>query len=231
MKQEHKESRRQFIQKSAAFGTGIILTGPAAAQFAEPKGQNKMKTRKLGGLEVSELGFGCMSISGNYGPPADRKEGIRVIRDAYERGVTFFDTAEVYGPYVNEELVGEALASVRDKVKIATKFGFKIDGTIGLDSRPQRIRQVIEESLKRLTPDGVSRRQEFQSMQIFRREFLKMAGAASVGIPAILRAQNNATIQRKELNMEITRVGSQPSTKGPSDWFTGTVRIERSGHF
>ena len=155
MKQEHKESRRQFIQKSAAFGTGIILTGPAAAQFAELKGQNKMKTRKLGGLEVSELGFGCMSISGNYGPPADRKEGIRVIRDAYERGVTFFDTAEVYGPYVNEELVGEALASVRDKVKIATKFGFKIDGTIGLDSRPQRIRRVVEESLKRLKTDRI----------------------------------------------------------------------------
>ena len=94
MKQEHKESRRHFIQKSAAFGTGIILTGPAAAQFAELKGQNEMKTRKLGGLEVSELGFGCMSISGNYGPPADGKEGIRVIRDAYERGVTFFDTAD-----------------------------------------------------------------------------------------------------------------------------------------
>jgi len=155
MKQEHKESRRQFIQKSAAFGTGIILTGSAAAQFAELKGQNKMKTRKLGGLEVSELGFGCMSISGNYGPPADRKEGIRVIRDAYERGVTFFDTAEVYGPYVNEELVGEALASVRDKVKIATKFGFKIDGTIGLDSRPERIRRVVEESLKRLKTDRI----------------------------------------------------------------------------
>ena len=114
-----------------------------------------MKTRKLGGLEVSELGFGCMSISGNYGPPADRNEGIRVIRDAYERGVTFFDTAEVYGPYVNEELVGEALASVRDKVKIATKFGFKIDGTNGLDSRPERIRRVVEESLKRLKTDRI----------------------------------------------------------------------------
>jgi aryl-alcohol dehydrogenase-like predicted oxidoreductase len=85
----------------------------------------------------------------------DRPQGIRVIRDAHERGVTFFDTAEVYGPYVNEELVGEALAPVRDKVVIATKFGFKIDGTNGLDSRPERIRRVVEESLKRLRTDRI----------------------------------------------------------------------------
>ena len=115
-----------------------------------------MKTRKLGGLEVSELGFGNMGLSGgHYGPGVDRAQGIRVIRDAHERGVTFFDTAEVYGPYVNEELVGEALAPVRDKVAIATKFGFKIDGTNGLDSRPERIRQVVEESLKRLKTDRI----------------------------------------------------------------------------
>ena len=115
-----------------------------------------MKTRKLGGLEVSELGFGNMGLSGgHYGPGVDRAQGIRVIRDAHERGVTFFDTAEVYGPYVNEELVGEALAPVRDKVAIATKFGFKIDGTNGLDSRPERIRRVVEESLKRLRTDRI----------------------------------------------------------------------------
>lgn len=115
-----------------------------------------LKTRKLGGLEVSELGFGNMGLSGgHYGPGVDRAQGIRVIRDTYERGVTFFDTAEVYGPYVNEELVGEALAPVRDKVKIATKFGFKIDGTNGLDSRPERIRRVVEESLKRLRTDHI----------------------------------------------------------------------------
>ena len=115
-----------------------------------------LKTRKLGGLEVSELGFGNMGLSGgHYGPGVERAQGIRVIRDAYERGVTFFDTAEVYGPYVNEELVGEALAPVRDKVKIATKFGFKIDGTNGLDSRPERIRRVVEESLKRLRTDHI----------------------------------------------------------------------------
>src|SRR5688500_20177749 len=105
-----------------------------------------MKTRKLGGLEVSELGFGCMGLSANYGPGVERAQGIRQISDAHERGVTFFDTAEVYGPYVNEELVGEALAPVRDKVAIATKFGFKIDGTNRLDSRPERIRRDYEEA-------------------------------------------------------------------------------------
>jgi aryl-alcohol dehydrogenase-like predicted oxidoreductase len=107
-------------------------------------------------LEVSEIGFGNMTLSGgHYGPGVDRAQGIRQIRDAHERGVTFFDTAEVYGPYVNEELVGEALAPVRDKVAIATKFGFKIDGTNGLDSRPARIRRVVEESLKRLRTDRI----------------------------------------------------------------------------
>ena len=109
-----------------------------------------MKTRKLGALEVSEMGFGCMSISANYGPATDKAQGIKVIRTAHEKGVTFFDTAEVYGPYVNEELVGEALAPIRDHVKIATKFGFAIDGTIGLNSRPERIKRVVDESLKRL---------------------------------------------------------------------------------
>ena len=115
-----------------------------------------MKTRKLGGLEVSELGFGNMGLSGgHYGPGVARSQGIRMIRDAHERGVTFFDTAEVYGPYLNEELVGEALAPVRDRVAIATKFGFKIDGTNGLASRPERIRRVVEESLKRLRTDRI----------------------------------------------------------------------------
>src|ERR1700712_4245432 len=96
-----------------------------------------------------------MSISANYGPPADKAQGIGTIRTAFEKGVTFFDTAEVYGPYVNEELVGEALEPIRDKVVIATKFGFAIDGTIGLDSRPERIRRVIEGSLKRLRTDYI----------------------------------------------------------------------------
>ena len=114
-----------------------------------------MKTRTLGTLEVSEVGLGCMSISAAYGPPADIDEGIEAIRTAFEQGVTFFDTAEVYGPYTNEELVGHALAPFRDKVAIASKFGFKIDGTIGLDSRPEHIRTVVEQSLQRLKTDRI----------------------------------------------------------------------------
>lgn len=114
-----------------------------------------MKTRRLGKLEVSELGFGCISISANYGPAADRKQSINVIRAAHEKGVTLFDTAEVYGPYTNEDLVGEALAPIRDKVSIATKFGFNLDGAGGLNSRPGHIKKVVEESLKRLKTDRI----------------------------------------------------------------------------
>ncbi|RKG93703.1 aldo/keto reductase [Corallococcus terminator] len=114
-----------------------------------------MRTRKLGGLEVSELGHGCMSISANYGPPADRSQGIQVIRSAHEKGVTFFDTAEVYGPYTSEDLVGEALAPIRDKVVIATKFGFNLEGPPGLNSRPEHIKKVVEGSLKRLRTDRI----------------------------------------------------------------------------
>ena len=113
-----------------------------------------MKTRKLGKLEVSEIGAGCMSISANYGPPADRSQGIQVIRSAHEKGVTFFDTAEVYGPFTNEDLVGEALAPIRDKVVIATKFGFDLEAG-GLNSRPEHIRKVVEASLKRLRTDRI----------------------------------------------------------------------------
>jgi aryl-alcohol dehydrogenase-like predicted oxidoreductase len=114
-----------------------------------------MQKRKLGNLEVSALGFGCMSISANYGPAADRTQGLKVIRTAHEKGVTFFDTAEVYGPYTNEDLVGEALAPVRDKVAIASKFGFDNENGGTLNSQPKHIRKVIEESLKRLKTDRI----------------------------------------------------------------------------
>jgi aryl-alcohol dehydrogenase-like predicted oxidoreductase len=114
-----------------------------------------MKKRKLEKLEVSELGFGCMSISANYGPAADRNQGIEVIRAAHDKGVTFFDTAEVYGPYTNEDLVGEALAPIRDKVAIATKFGFDNENGGTLNSQPKKIRKVVEESLKRLRTDRI----------------------------------------------------------------------------
>ncbi len=113
-----------------------------------------MKTRRLGTLEVSEVGAGCMSISANYGPPADRNQGLQVIRAAHERGVTFFDTAEVYGPFTNEDLVGDALAPFRDRVAIATKFGFDLEAG-GLNSRPEHIRKVVEASLKRLKTDRI----------------------------------------------------------------------------
>lgn len=119
-----------------------------------------MQKRKLGnsGLEVSALGLGCMGMSYGYGPIPDKREMISLIRTAVERGVTFFDTAEVYGPYTNEELVGEALAPIRDRVVIATKFGFKISPEgkqIGFDSRPEHIREVADASLKRLKTDRI----------------------------------------------------------------------------
>src|SRR5580698_5931472 len=114
-----------------------------------------MQTRKLGKLEVSAIGFGCMSISANYGPAAPRDQGIDVIRAAHEKGVTLFDTAEVYGPFTNEELVGEALAPIRDQVAIATKFGFDNENGGALNSQPNHIRKVVEESLKRLRTDRI----------------------------------------------------------------------------
>jgi len=121
-----------------------------------------MQKRRLGssGLEVSALGLGCMGMSFGYGPAADRQEMVALIRRAVERGVTFFDTAEVYGPFTNEELVGEALAPFRGRVVIATKFGFKLDPNggpkwVGLDSRPAHVKEVAEASLKRLKVDAI----------------------------------------------------------------------------
>src|SRR6476659_6526213 len=159
-------SRRKFLTNTALAGAGLVFTPFLEAvpkeQTKNGSQQNdkmrsqkniKMKKRKLGTLEVSEIGAGCMSISANYGPAADKTQGIKTIRTAFEKGITFFDTAEAYGPYTNEELVGEALAPIRDKVVIATKFGFKIDGTIALDSRPEHIKKVVEDSLKRLKSD------------------------------------------------------------------------------
>jgi aryl-alcohol dehydrogenase-like predicted oxidoreductase len=171
-------SASQYTAESVSLERRTLLLGLAAAPLAAcasaPPGRKEsatsapaslaqradqaygMRTRKLGRLEVSELGFGCMSNSpGHYGPGVDRAQSLRVIRDAYDRGIRFFDTAEVYGPYVNEELVAEALGPVRNHVVLATKFGFKIDGTNGLDSRPERIRRVVEQSLKRLKTDRI----------------------------------------------------------------------------
>jgi aryl-alcohol dehydrogenase-like predicted oxidoreductase len=126
-----------------------------------------MKKRKLGKsdpLEVSAIGLGCMGMSFSYGPPKDKQEMISLLRKAVERGVTFFDTAEVYGPFTNEELVGEALSGLRKQVVIATKFGFNLDPKLdprgmksspGLNSRPEHIKKVAEGSLKRLKIDAI----------------------------------------------------------------------------
>jgi aryl-alcohol dehydrogenase-like predicted oxidoreductase len=172
-----------FEQSSYTTGTGFVVTGPSCCQsevrhvthgvparspaqghqvgltpHIEMTGEH-MDTRTLGtsGLEVSALGFGCMGLSHGFGPAADRHDGIAVIRSAVERGVTFFDTAEIYGPFVNEELVGEALAPFRDDVVIATKFGFAFENgrQTGLDSRTERIRRAVEGSLARLGIDQI----------------------------------------------------------------------------
>jgi len=153
--------RRDFLVRTAVVGAALPMgslawaTSSDQAKYASSQMGSHMKTRKLGTLEVSEIGAGAMSISANYGPPADIAQGIKTLRTAHDNGVTFFDTAEVYGPYTSEELVGEALAPIRDQVKIATKFGFAIDGTIGLDSGPERIKRVAEASLKRLKTDHI----------------------------------------------------------------------------
>ncbi|HEY6467355.1 MAG TPA: aldo/keto reductase [Candidatus Acidoferrales bacterium] len=135
------------------------MTGSRILGSAVLMKEQEMQKRKLGksGLEVSEIGFGCMGLSFGFGPAVDKQQGISVIRAAVERGVTFFDTAEVYGPFTNEELVGEALAPVRGEVAIATKFGWKIaDGKqAGLDSRPEHIKEVADASLKRLRTDVI----------------------------------------------------------------------------
>lgn len=153
-------SRRAFVTNSVMIGAGLAM-GPLLAACSNQPGKdknekNKMTRRKLGALDVSAIGAGCMSISANYGPAADRSQGIQTIRAAYEKGVTFFDTAEVYGPFTNEDLVGEALQPFRDKVIIATKFGFQLeDGSGALNSRPEHIRKVVDESLKRLRTDRI----------------------------------------------------------------------------
>jgi aryl-alcohol dehydrogenase-like predicted oxidoreductase len=167
-----------------------------------------MQTRKLGtgGLEVSALGLGCMGMSFGYGPAGDKQELISVIRSAVEQGVTFFDTAEVYGPFTNEELVGEALAPFRERVTIATKFGFKLKpngepGFVGLDSRPERIKEVAEGSLKRLKIDAIDLFYQHRVdpevpiedvagavRDLIREGKVKHFGLSEAGVPTIRRA-------------------------------------------
>ena len=153
-------NRREFLASAALAGAGLALISVGSVgQAAEPhvsnlKGRTNMKSRKLGNLEVSAMGAGAMSISANYGPPADRAQGIATLRAAHQQGVTLFDTAEVYGAHANEDLVGEALEPIRDQVVIATKFGYDLEKG-GLNSRPEHIREVVEGSLKRLRTDRI----------------------------------------------------------------------------
>lgn len=153
--------RREFITAGLAVAATAMLPRIAFSASAPAAKPMVSARRKLGALEVSAIGLGCMSMnSGNYNPPKDKGEMIRLIHAAVERGVTYFDTAEVYGPFVNEELVGEALAPFKGKVVIGTKFGWEIDYATGrrtgdLNSRPEQIRAVVEASLKRLRVETI----------------------------------------------------------------------------
>lgn len=160
-------NRRDFISKSVMARTGLIVGGTLLSSFTTKNTENMennqntkpFQKRKLGTLEVSELGFGCMNIAWAYGPATDEKKAIEIIRNAYESGITFFDTAEVYGPFFSEEMVGKALAPFRNDVVIATKFGFEVDPITqerrGLNSRPEYIKQNVERMLKRLQTDRI----------------------------------------------------------------------------
>src|SRR5882672_5238457 len=217
------------------------------------KGSTLMKTRQLGrsGLEVSALGFGCMGLSYGYGPAVDRTAGVQLIRQAVERGVTFFDTAEAYGA-LNEEMVGEALAPVRDQVVIATKFGFKGgDSKAGMDSRPERIRKVADASLKRLKTDRIDLFYQHRVdpnvpiedvagtvKDLIRDGKVKHFGLSEAGVPSIRRAhavQQVAAVQsehslwwrrlEEELlpTLEELGIGFVPFSPLGKGFLTGTI--------
>lgn len=145
-------NRRDFIVKSTAFAATMALGNISNANMLKSS-----NNRKIGSLEVSAQGLGCMSMAGIYNAPLPKDEMVAVIRKAYENGITFFDTAEVYGPFLSEEFVGDALAPFRNKVNIATKFGFNYDGnrTIGKNAKPEYIKSRVEGSLKRLKTDEI----------------------------------------------------------------------------
>ncbi|MBC3539092.1 aldo/keto reductase [Rufibacter sediminis] len=159
--------RRDFLKAATLLGIGALAAGPvnsyatASRDMEKKRGLGTILTKKrtLGSkknpLEVSAIQLGCMGMHTGRGTHPDHKSMVKLIRDAAERGCNFFDTAEVYGPYVNEELVGEALAPIRNKVAISTKFGFDIEGKNGLNSRPEHIRKVVDQSLKRLKTDRI----------------------------------------------------------------------------
>lgn len=166
-KKRNNITRRDFIKGSAMVAAGMALGGSAVTKaFASPAGKYTLdkkfdfEKRKLGNLEVTALGYGCMNIAWAYGPQTERKKSIELIRTAYEQGIRFFDTAEIYGPFYSEEMVGEALKDVRNNAVIATKFGFDINPDTrqlkgGNNSRPEHIRKVVDRMLKRLQTDRI----------------------------------------------------------------------------
>jgi len=164
----NNNNRRSFLKSTVLTGAGLTFGGSllasGATSFHKENSTNKiisseLKKRKLGNLEVTELGFGCMNIAWAYGPETPKEQAIALIRKSYEHGIRFFDTAEVYGPYYSEEVVGEALKPYRNDVVIATKFGFEVDPVTkarkGLNSQPKYIRQNVERMLKRLQTDHI----------------------------------------------------------------------------
>jgi diketogulonate reductase-like aldo/keto reductase len=177
----------------------------------------KMQHRQLGksGLEVSALGLGCMGLSYGYGPATDTADAVKLIRAAFDRGITFFDTAEAYGPFINERVLGEALEPMRDKVVIATKFGFR-DGETGkgLDSRPERIRQVADEALKRLRTDRIA---TFATRcPALRRRRARRTVRWSTFSPASHRASRSRRPSLRSPGCSLKSRGSCPSPARPS---------------
>ena len=154
-------NRRDFIRQSAMAGLGLTISSPLLANTGKSLFTSEaLKTRMLGTLEVTEMGFGCMNIAWAYGNPPSREDSIQLIRQAFEEGIRFFDTAEIYGPHKSEKLTGEALKSVRNEVVIASKIGFDIDFNTGqmrggLNSRPEHIKQAVDYMLKRLQTDRI----------------------------------------------------------------------------
>ena len=179
-----------------------------------------MQKRTLGksGLEVSALGLGCMGLSYGYGPATEKDQAIKLIRSAFERGVTFFDTAEAYGPYLNEEVVGEALAPIRDKVVIATKFGF-IDGkpSAGMNSKPENIRSMAEAALKRLKTDAIDLLYQHRVdpevpmedvagtvKELIAEGKVKHFGMSEASAASIRSAQNHPSLEKTPIVCELT---------------------------
>ncbi|GEO03780.1 hypothetical protein AAE02nite_14440 [Adhaeribacter aerolatus] len=171
MKQQNNITRRDFLSKStlAGIGLGVTLSTPGILAASQLNGNNesllnmkdtKIGKRTLGKLEVTELGFGCMNIAWAYGNPPAKADAVKLIRNAYEQGIRFFDTAEIYGPHISERTTGEALRSVRKEVVIASKIGFNIDFETAqmkgvLNSKPQHIKQAVDFMLKRLQTDYI----------------------------------------------------------------------------